>query len=403
MRPRSAAAQTWSPFCFGQGAKPDVTVVSITPQRSALYVATVCGHEEAAKLLLSAGADARFEDPVYRFSVLHEAACGGYEQLVKNLLIADADSSRLGSAPSRISPLHQAALGGHPSIVSALLLKGPDIDVLDRCGESPLIWAADEGQLAAAEALLPAGANFNIRSTDRNNSSCAALDCAAFHGHAHIPKEILAHGADANARDDRGLTALYTAAGADQAGIVEALIEEGVDVDLMTDDGRTPLAFAACASTLQAMLALSRSGAVVNKCGANKKHTPLHSACCGRSAGLAETVDLLLRWGGDETALTTGGQTPAHLLDTPALLHEPEKPYCSDEDMKRARLLLARTKADGTWRRRSWLIMFRSRARQRTTKQVATTAVIQTNLLAEQKTNVRLRNLRAQQVPLYRM
>ncbi|CAN0506041.1 unnamed protein product, partial [Ectocarpus sp. 8 AP-2014] len=212
----------------------------------------------------------------------------GHEQLVKDLLIADADPSRLSSSPSRISPLHRAALGGHPSIVSALLLKGADIDVLDGCGESPLIWAADEGQLAAAEALLAAGANFNIRSTDRNNSGCAALDCAAHHGYAHILKALLAHGADANA----------------------PLIEEGVDVDLMTHDGRTPLAFAACASENKALLALLHSGAVVNMYGANSKYTPLHDACCGGSAGLVETVDILLRWGADETALTTGGQTP---------------------------------------------------------------------------------------------
>ncbi|CAN0492428.1 unnamed protein product [Ectocarpus sp. 8 AP-2014] len=84
-------------------------------------------------------------------------------------------------------------------------------------------------------------------------------------GYAHILKGILAHGADANARDYRGPTALHTAAGADQAGIVEVLIEEGVDVDLMTNDGRTPLAFAACASENKALLALLHSGAVVNK------------------------------------------------------------------------------------------------------------------------------------------
>ncbi|CAB1119373.1 unnamed protein product [Ectocarpus sp. CCAP 1310/34] len=84
----------------------------------------VCGHEEAARLLLSAGADARFEDLVDRFSVLHEAAYGGHEQLVKDLLIADADPSRLSSAPSRISQLQQAALGGHPSIASALAQGG---------------------------------------------------------------------------------------------------------------------------------------------------------------------------------------------------------------------------------------------------------------------------------------
>ncbi|CBJ27470.1 Ankyrin repeat protein [Ectocarpus siliculosus] len=205
---------------FGLEICTDPSTITAVLQRGRLCTWRRCAATKKRRdYCFPPGADARFEDPVDRFCVLHEADYGGHEQLVKDMLIADADPSRLSSAPSRISPLHQAALGGHPSIVSALLLKGVAIDVLDGCGGSPLIWAADEGQLAAAEALLAAGAKFNIRSTDRKNSGCAALDCAAYHGYAHILKAILAHGADANARDYRGLAALHTAAGADQAGI----------------------------------------------------------------------------------------------------------------------------------------------------------------------------------------
>ena len=78
---------------LGAGAQPDVNVVSLSPKRSALYVATMCGHEEVARRLIEAGADVSFEDPVDRCSVLHEAACDGHEQLVNDLLIGGADAN----------------------------------------------------------------------------------------------------------------------------------------------------------------------------------------------------------------------------------------------------------------------------------------------------------------------
>lgn len=57
-------------------------VVSLPPKRSALYFATVCGHEEVARCSIDAAADVRFENPVHKRSVLHEAGCDGLGQLL---------------------------------------------------------------------------------------------------------------------------------------------------------------------------------------------------------------------------------------------------------------------------------------------------------------------------------
>ena len=110
---------------LGAGAQPDVNVASLSPKRSALHVATVCGHEEVARDLLLAGADVRLEDLVDRCSVLHEAADGGHEQLVKDLLIGGADPNSVDGR-SGWTPLHQAASAGHAGIISALLLRGAE-------------------------------------------------------------------------------------------------------------------------------------------------------------------------------------------------------------------------------------------------------------------------------------
>ena len=113
---------------LGAGPQPDVNVASLSPKRSAVHVATVCGHEEVARDLLLAGADVRLEDLVDRCSVvllLHEAADGGHEQLVKDLLIGGADPNSVDGR-SGWTPLHQNASAGHAGIISALLLRGAE-------------------------------------------------------------------------------------------------------------------------------------------------------------------------------------------------------------------------------------------------------------------------------------
>lgn len=69
------------------GARPDVGATPMSPKRSALYVATVCGHVDAARSLIIAGVDVNFEDPLDQRCVLHEAVLGGHQQLVNELLI----------------------------------------------------------------------------------------------------------------------------------------------------------------------------------------------------------------------------------------------------------------------------------------------------------------------------
>ena len=79
-------------------------------------------------------------------------------------------------------------------------------------------------------------------------------------------------------------------------------------------------------------------------------------------------MDLLLRWGADETALDDDGKSPAELLNVEneeyfeqlrvRVLFEPAK----QDEINRAQILLARASADRAWRRRGWLVMLRSRS-----------------------------------------
>lgn len=61
-------------------AQPDVNVVSCSSKRSALYTATIHGHEAVARRLVLAGADVGFQDPLdnNESTLLHEAIRGGH-------------------------------------------------------------------------------------------------------------------------------------------------------------------------------------------------------------------------------------------------------------------------------------------------------------------------------------
>ncbi|MBV9863920.1 MAG: ankyrin repeat domain-containing protein [Abitibacteriaceae bacterium] len=60
-----------------------------------------------------------------------------------------------------------------------------------------------------------------------------------------LVQELLAHGAEANAQNDAGLTPLYYAAKWVQAEVIQIFIAHGADVNVVGEAGRTPLHWAA--------------------------------------------------------------------------------------------------------------------------------------------------------------
>ena len=283
---------------------------------------------------------------------LEHAASRGNTGLFNKLLEAGADVNIRDER--NCSLLHIAAGRGHDEIVSTLLLKGANKDALDDDGDTPLIYASVAGRLGVVKTLLAVGADFKIR----NEDGSSALEYTAQEGHAPVIQAILGHGADINDRCLAGDTALHIASLFDQVSAVDALVEGGADIEFKNETGETPFLGAAQATNSKAMLALRQHGARLDVRDYGGK-TPLHLACDAKRNGLREAVDLLLRWGADETALNNKGLTPAEMLDCGCGYSE--KPASQDE-IERTRLLLSRAPADRAWRRRGWLVMLRSRA-----------------------------------------
>lgn len=144
------------------GCGPDVNVVAASTGRSALYQSIVGKNEAAARRPVLFGADVNFEHRADKAGPLIAAVKAGYDDLVRDLLIAGADPNTRQSDCFEGTPLHAAAERGLASTVS-VLLSSPKTDknALNNAGQSPLTMASYSGRVAPLTTLLAAGADIH--------------------------------------------------------------------------------------------------------------------------------------------------------------------------------------------------------------------------------------------------
>jgi ankyrin repeat protein len=194
-------------------------------------------------------------------TALHLAVLRNQHAATRLLIERGADLNRR-DFPDNAAPLHFAALHGDMETIRLLVEAGADVDGNgDDHGVGVLGWATCFGELRqeVASYLLGHGAKLNLwtaialdRADDlramiagdrsllsarmtRNQHRCTPLHHAVRKSRPRIVQLLLELGADPNARDATGATALTTASevGADP-GIVAALSRAGLQPDLLT-------------------------------------------------------------------------------------------------------------------------------------------------------------------------
>ena len=132
---------------------------------------------------------------------------------------------------------------------------------------------------------------------------------AARSGDLDAVRALLQEGADVNAANGDGMSALHWAAERGDAEMVDALVHAGAAVDTVTRIGHyTPLHVASTGGHAAAILRLVEAGADVSATTSTTGVTPLHLAA---AAGSAAAVDALLDHGADVDARERAwGQTP---------------------------------------------------------------------------------------------
>lgn len=214
---------------------------------------------------------------------------------------------------------------GEAEIAGSLLLKGAAINARSDEDSTPLGIAAQAGHVAVTEVLLIAGGDHTLRFYEDDLS---ALDLAASRDHA----------TQSRGGSERGvpyrLTALHWAAENNSASAIDdVLVEAGADIQ--AGQWRSPLHFAAEGGP-DATLASLNFGAEVCTQTAVGGETALHrTAGSAAKRGSGEVVDLLLRWGADETITTRQGETAVERIGTRRIFRK------VPEEVERVQSLLA--------------------------------------------------------------
>jgi len=335
-----AAARTGNPeivrLLIEHGA--DVKAKGEVYGETALVWAAEENHPEAAQVLIAHGADANGRTnelkhekdrfglegvltilPHGSWTPLMYAARQGSLEAARTLVDAGANLNL--ADPDGTTALLIAIMNGHYDTATMLAEKGADPNITDTAGMGALYAAVDVNTLGEVfgrperkssdkgtaldlmKVLLARGADPNaILKTPALqrahtpgepalNTGTTPLMRAAKNGDAAAIRLLLEHGADPNARQKNGTTALMLAAGlgrgtgaftkdyATEAELLEAvkvLIAAGADVNAVDDGGETPLHFGAQASD-DIVTFLADRGAKLNVKD-NKGRTPVEMA-----------------------------------------------------------------------------------------------------------------------------
>ncbi|PJB73639.1 MAG: hypothetical protein CO093_00235 [Alphaproteobacteria bacterium CG_4_9_14_3_um_filter_47_13] len=149
------------------------------------------------------------------------AAKERYDQLAGNMPQNSATPRKANNTAFGIFLLIWGTSLAMPSFINALLEPTP-----------PLLPSSEPSRIEAKDIEIK---------VDRK---VARLLSAAYHGGTQTVNELIAAGADVNAQDGYGNTALMVAAKRANRAIVELLLNEGADVNLKNREGDTALAIA---------------------------------------------------------------------------------------------------------------------------------------------------------------
>ncbi|MHA1699887.1 MAG: ankyrin repeat domain-containing protein [Promethearchaeota archaeon] len=262
--------------------------------QTALHVAVHVGFLDIVKALVAAGADILAMDCV-DMTPLHIAARDGHYEIIEYLL-----SNATGSIPERVlrdvMTVASMTTTGDPRIyplVQKFLIKsvkptvGGDGDLAD----GKLIESAERGDLKGVKIALEQGAN--VEATDGRGMT--ALIWAALRGHEAVVRELLNAGADVNGTNAANWTPLMEASLEGHLKIVKILLNAGADVNARTVVSGTALMFAAGRGHTEIVKTLLNGGIDPNICiegdGDDDGMTALDYAIQNRHFEIARIID----------------------------------------------------------------------------------------------------------------
>lgn len=256
-----------------KGANPDITIDD-TPL---LTVAIKDGQQGLAGLLIAKGAPVNAVDGEGQTPLMH--ACGQGDMATVKALLAGGAKVNIPSKNDEAA-LTIAIAGEHDEIVGLLLEQGAtvrteDLQAAIRARNIPLcsrlidqgadvthglLTALPKADLEMVALLVKKGAGINAR--DYYDKTPLILETENWSdADPAVVRHLLEHGADVNAQDDKGRSALLAVAERGNAVVARVLLDKGADVTLKNKEGKTAWRLAAQRGDWTMMALLEKAGA----------------------------------------------------------------------------------------------------------------------------------------------
>jgi ankyrin repeat protein len=175
-----------------------------------------------------------------RFTPLHDLIFKRHYNKINTELDlgSDPDAVHLTDALNRTA-LDWATALGRLSDMRVLILHGSLLNTMDYSGRSAVLNAVDSHNIDALRIILEAGANPDPVIPE---SMCRSspLTAAAFGGLVEMIELLLSHGANVDACNPEGRTALHTVASRQTVECAKPLLASGADMHLVSKSGLSP-------------------------------------------------------------------------------------------------------------------------------------------------------------------
>jgi uncharacterized protein len=160
------------------------TIAAALPELD-VFEAAALGRLTRLEALLDADPELATARSADGFTALHYPAffgVGDAAAATLALIAAGADVNARSANPFSVLPIHSATAGNHDDVVAVLIDAGADVNATQRHGWTPLHGAAQNGSLPSVERLLAAGADPEAR----NDDGTSAIELAQAAGHEAI-------------------------------------------------------------------------------------------------------------------------------------------------------------------------------------------------------------------------
>jgi ankyrin repeat protein len=272
-------------------------------KENAAWLAAWNGHSEVLKVFIDKGTD-YLACCDCGSTPISMAAGYGHLAVIELLIAAGMD---LNNAENHINAtICNAARYGHTDVVKCLVEAGVDMNILDEDGQNSLLIAIQKSNIETATYLIEAGADLSIES--RDNGDTPLLE-AANKGNLKMVQLLLSKGADINQCDKKQQSPIRRTSFENHFEVFKFLYEAGADVMKFSEDGYTPLTVASSKGFFEIVQYLQEKGADLNLQTTHGASTLYLAAAFGS----LRIVELLLDKSADFKASTKTGWSPLHI------------------------------------------------------------------------------------------